>query len=104
MAKTVVGLMETVDDAKSVVRELVGSGIQRGDIGFMANRKQSIPSSADLNESEGSSGNAAHYYAEAVRRAGILVTVAAQSDAQADIAAGILRLNGALDIGQRATD
>jgi hypothetical protein len=179
MAKTVVGLTDNVDDAQNVVRELVGSGIERGDIGFMANQKHSIPGSADLNESEGSKGNnagndaasgalagagtgaalgglaglllaaaplaipgigpiiaagpiaaalagagigavtggvigsltdlgvpeqEAHYYAEAVRRGGILVTVAAESDAQADIAAGIMRENGAVDIDQRAAE
>jgi len=91
MAKTVVGLMDNIDEAQSVVRELVGSGIDRGDIGF-ANQKDAIPSSADLNESEGSAGN----------DGAILVAVAAESDAQADKAAGIMRLHGARDIGQRA--
>ena len=91
MAKTVVGLMDNIDEAQSVVRELVGSGIDRGDIGF-ANQKDAIPSSADLNESEGSTGN----------DGAILVAVAAESDAQADKAAGIMRLHGARDIGQRA--
>jgi hypothetical protein len=97
MAKTVVGLMENVDDAQSVLRELVGSGIEREDIGFMANQEHSIPGSADLNESEGSTGN----NAGAVGRGGILVTVAAQDDARADLAAGIMREHGAVDIGQR---
>jgi len=92
MAKTVVGLMDNIDEAQSVVRELVGSGIDRGDIGFIANQKDAIPSSADLNESEGSAGN----------DGAILVAVAAESDAQADKAAGIMRLHGARDIGQRA--
>jgi len=175
MAKTVIGLMENLDEAQSVVRELVGSGIERADIGFMANQKQAIPSSAELNESEGSTGGdaasgalagagagaalgglaglllaaaplaipgvgpiiaagpiaaaltgagigavaggliggltnlgvpeeQAHYYAEGVRRGGILVTVAAESDAQADKAAGIMRQHGAVDIDQRATE
>lgn len=118
MAKTVVGLMENIDEAQNVVRELVGSGIDRADIGFMANRKQAIPSSAGLNESEGSTGNdaaggligeltnlseEAHYY-EGVRRGGILVTVAAESDAQADKVTGIMRQHGAVDIDQRATE
>jgi hypothetical protein len=83
--------MDNIDEAQSVVRELVGSGIDRGDIGF-ANQKDAIPSSADLNESEGSAGN----------DGAILVAVAAESDAQADKAAGIMRLHGARDIGQRA--
>jgi hypothetical protein len=156
------------------VRGLVASGIERSDIGFMANQKQEIPSSAGLNESEGSRSDAgtgalagagagaafgglaglllsvaplaipgigpiiaagpiaaaltgagigavaggliggltnlgvpeeeAHYYAEGVRRGGILVTVAAESDTQADKAAGIMRQHGAVDIDQRATE
>lgn len=35
MAKTVVGLMNTAEEAQSVVRELVESGFERGDIGMM---------------------------------------------------------------------
>jgi hypothetical protein len=172
MAKTVVGLMDNIDEAQSVVRDLVASGIDRGDIGFMANQKQAVPSSAQLNESEGSNAASgalagagagaalgglagvllsvaplaipgigpiiaagpiaaaltgagigavaggliggltnlgvpeeeAHYYAEGVRRGGILVTVAAESDAQADKAATIMRQHGAADIDQRATE
>jgi uncharacterized protein (TIGR02271 family) len=174
MAKTVVGLMDNLDEAQSLVRDLVASGIERGDIGFMANQKQAVPSSAELNESEGSHSDAgtgalagagagaalgglaglllsvaplaipgigpiiaagpiaaaltgagigavaggligglthlgvpeeeAHYYAEGVRRGGILVTVAADTDNQADKAAGIMRQHGAVDIDQRATE
>ena len=46
----------------------------------------------------------AHYYAEAVRRGGILVTVAADRKALADKAAEIMKLHGAIDIDQRATE
>ncbi|HEX2198363.1 MAG TPA: hypothetical protein VHG88_07065 [Burkholderiales bacterium] len=59
MAKTVVGMMDNLDEAQAVVRDLVSSGIRREDIGFMANEKQAIPSSAGLNESEGEAGDAA---------------------------------------------
>lgn len=172
MAKTVVGLMDNVGEAQDVVRDLVASGIDRGDIGFMANEKHAVPSSAALNESEGSQAASgalagagagaalgglgglllsvaplaipgigpiiaagpiaaalagagigavaggliggltnlgvpeeeAHYYAEGVRRGGILVTVAAETDTLADNAAEIMRRHGAVDIDQRATE
>jgi uncharacterized protein (TIGR02271 family) len=172
MAKTVIGLMDNLGEAQAVVRDLVDSGIEREDIGFMANEKHSVPSSAALNESEGShaasgalagagAGAAiggiaglalslaplaipgigpilaagpiaaaltgaglgavtggliggltnlgvpeeeAHYYAEGVRRGGILVTVAAESDAQAERAVHIMKRHGAADIDERATE
>jgi hypothetical protein len=46
--------MENLGDAQAAVRELADSGIPRDDIGFMANEKHAVPSSAALNESEGS--------------------------------------------------
>jgi hypothetical protein len=46
----------------------------------------------------------AHYYAEALRRGGILVTVAVDKTAQANLAVAILRRHGAVDIDQRATE
>jgi len=173
MAKTVLGLMDNIDEAQAVVRDLVSAGIRREDIGFMANEKQTIPSSAALNESEGEVGGAAggaltgagagaaigglgglllsvaplaipgigpiiaagpvaaalagagigavaggliggltnlgvpeedaHYYAEGVRRGGILVTVASGSEAQASQAVDIMKRHGAIDIDERAT-
>lgn len=172
MSKTVIGLMDNLGEAQSVVRDLVASGIDRDDIGFMANEKHAVPESAHLNESEGSraasgalagagTGAAlggitglalalaplaipgigpilaagpiaaaltgagigalaggliggltnlgvpeeeAHYYAEGVRRGGILVTVAAESERQAEDAAEIMRRHGAVDIDERATE
>lgn len=172
MAKTVVGMMENLDEAQAVVRDLVSAGIRREDIGFMANEKHSIPSSHGLNEAEGSNAASgalagagagaalgglgglllavaplaipgigpivaagpiaaaltgagigavaggliggltnlgvpeeeAHYYAEGVRRGGILVTVAAENDAQAGRAVDIMKRHGAVDIDERATE
>ena len=128
MAKTVIGLMDNLGDAQAVVRELVESGIAQDDIGFMANQKHQLPSTADLNESEGSGTLAgagtgalaggligsltnlgvpeeeAHYYAEAVRRGGIVITVAADKAAQAKVAVAIMRRHDAVDIDQRATE
>ena len=172
MAKTVVGMMENIDEAQAVVRDLVSAGIRREDIGFMANEKHAVPGSAALNESEGQSHAAsgalagagagaalgglgglllaaaplaipgigpiiaagpiaaaltgagigavaggliggltnlgvpeeeAHYYAEGVRRGGLLVTVAAEDEALAGKAVGIMRQHGAIDIDERAT-
>lgn len=88
MAKTVVGLMDDIGEAQIVARDLVDSGIDRNAIGFMANEGHSISGTAALNESEG--GDAAS--------GGILVAVAADSQAQANTAVGILMRHGALDI------
>jgi hypothetical protein len=172
MAKTVIGLMDNIREAQHVVKDLIARGIERDDIGFMANEKHTVPDSAHLNESEGSrtaSGafagagtgaavggiaglalslaplaipgigpilaagpiaaaltgagigavaggliggltnlgvpeDEAHYYAEGVRRGGILVTVAADTEAQADQAAEVMRSHGAIDIDERATE
>ena len=172
MAKTVVGMMENIDEAQAVVRDLVSAGIRREDIGFMANEKHTISSSHGLNESEGSNAASgalagagagaalgglgglllavaplaipgigpivaagpiaaalagagigavtggliggltnlgvpeeeAHYYAEGVRRGGILVTVAAETDAQAGRAVEMMKRHGAVDIDERATE
>src|SRR2546422_1714984 len=164
MAKTVIGLMDNLDEARAVVRDLVESGIPRDDIGFMANQKHELPGTARLNEGEGSVSGAlagagtgaalggaaglalalaplaipgigpilaagpiiaamagasigalaggviggltslgvpekeAHYYAEAVRRGGILVTVAADRKAQAELAVAGVERHGAVDI------
>lgn len=171
MAKTVIGLFSNLREAQSVVRDLVASGIEREDIGFMANEKQVVPSAADTSR-EGSdvasgalagagTGAAiggvaglalalaplaipgvgpivaagpiaaaltgagigavaggliggltklgvpeehAHYYAEGVRRGGILVTVAANDEREAEAAAAILRRHGAMDIDERAAE
>jgi hypothetical protein len=52
----------------------------------------------------GVSENDAHFYAEGVRRGGLLVTVRAQSPKQAARAAQILEENGAVDVQQRAAE
>jgi uncharacterized protein (TIGR02271 family) len=172
MSKTVIGLMDNIGEAQNVVKDLVASGIDRDDIGFMANQKSTVPDSAHLNESEGSraasgalagagTGAAiggvaglalalaplaipgigpivaagpiaaaltgaglgavtggligglarlgvpeeeAHYYAEGVRRGGILITVAADDDGEAETAVAIFERHGAVDIDERATE
>jgi hypothetical protein len=48
--------------------------------------------------------NDAHFYAEGVRRGGVLITVRAQSAEQASRAARILKENGAADVQQRSAE
>lgn len=171
MSMTVIGLFNNMGEAQSVVKDLVASGVERDDIGFMANEKQAAPSEAHA-EGQGSKAASgalagagtgaaiggvaglalalaplaipgvgpiiaagpiaaaltgagigavaggliggltrmgvpeedAHYYAEGVRRGGILVTVAADDEAEADEAVAILRRHGAVDIEERATE
>jgi uncharacterized protein (TIGR02271 family) len=171
MSKTVIGLFDNVGEAQNVVQDLVASGIERGDIGFMANEKQTTPGRANLEREGGDVASGAlagagtgaaiggvaglalalaplaipgigpivaagpiaaaltgaglgavtggliggltrlgvpdedaHYYAEGVRRGGILVTVAADDEREAQRAAEIFRRHGALDIDQRASE
>ena len=95
MAKTVVALIHDIDEAQSVVHDLVASGIQREDIGFRGN-EHAVPSTAALNESEGS--------VEEVSSDAIVVAVAAETDAQAQSAIQVMKRHGATDIDQRATE
>jgi len=171
MSKTVIGLLDNLGEAQDVVQDLVASGIERDDIGFMANEKQAAPTRTETTREGadvasgalagagtgaaigGVAGLAlalaplaipgigpivaagpiaaaltgagigavaggliggltrlgvpeedAHYYAEGVRRGGILVTVAADDEREAERAAEILRRHGAVDIDQRGTE
>jgi uncharacterized protein (TIGR02271 family) len=171
MSKTVIGLFNNLGEAQNVVKDLVASGIEREDIGFMANEKQVTPGRTDLEREGGDVASGAlagagtgaaiggvaglalalaplaipgigpivaagpiaaaltgaglgavtggliggltrlgvpdedaNYYAEGVRRGGILVTVAADDEREADAAAEILRRHGAVDIEERATE
>src|SRR5688500_7300625 len=171
MSKTVIGLFNNMGEAQNVVKDLVASGIERDDIGFMANEKQVTPGRTEHQREGGDVASGAlagagagaaiggiaglalslaplaipgigpilaagpiaaalagaglgavtggliggltqlgvpeeeaHYYAEGVRRGGILVTVAADSDAEADRAVHIMKRHGAADIDERATE
>ena len=95
MAKTVVALIHDIDEAQSVVHDLVASGIQREDIGFRGNEGHAVPSTAALNETEGSVEESSD---------GIVVAVAAETDAQAQSAIEVMKRHGATDIDQRATE
>jgi hypothetical protein len=96
MAKTVVALIHDLDEAQSVGHDLVASGIQREDIGFRGNEEHAVPSTAALNESEGS--------VEDVSSDGIVVAIAAETDAQAQSAIQVMKRHGATDIDERATE
>ena len=171
MSMTVIGLFSNIGEAQNVVRDLVASGVEREDIGFMANDKQVTPTEAhtDGEGSKAASGalagagtgaaiggvaglalalaplaipgigpilaagpiaaaltgagigavaggliggltrmgvpeEDAHYYAEGVKRGGILVTVAADDQREANEAADILKRHGAVDIEERGTE
>jgi hypothetical protein len=170
MPKTVIGLMDNIGAAQNVVKDLLASGIDRDDIGFMANEKHAGPARTETTDDSAAASGAlagagagaavggiaglalslatlaipgigpilaagpiaaaltgaglgavtggliggltnlgvpeaeAHYYAEAVRRGGILVSVAADSQAEADSAAEVMRRHGAVDIDERATE
>jgi hypothetical protein len=96
MANTVVALIHGIDEAQSVLHDLVASGIQREDIGFKGNEGHAVPSTAVLNESEGS--------VEDARSDDIVVAVAAETDAQAQGAIEVMQRHGATDIDRRATE
>jgi hypothetical protein len=87
MPKTVVGVMDTPENAQRVVQDLMACGIRRDDIGFRGSQEHPVPSSAALNESEGS-----------VESPGVVVAVAAESEAQAERAVDILQRHGAVDV------
>lgn len=90
MAKTVVGLIQDIDEAQGAMRDLVASGIRREDIGLRGNTRDAVPGSAALNESEGSAESD-----------GIVIAVAAASEAQASSALEILQCHGAVDLDWR---
>src|SRR3982751_6408840 len=129
MAKTVVALMETPQEAENVVRDLTSTcGCQRSDIGLVAGAAAlTIPgigpfiaagpiaaalAGAGIGAAAGGAIGAlvhlgvpeeeAHYYAEGVRRGGTLITVNASTDEMATCAAMVMKNHGAADIEQRA--
>ena len=87
MPKTVMGVMDTPEQAQRVVQDLVACGIPREGIGFRGNQEHAVPSSAALNESEGS-----------LESRGVVVAVATESEAEAKGAVDILQRHGAEDI------
>lgn len=128
--KTIVGLMDSHQQARSAIFDLINSGFQRDAINIMANDTErhgfmsQTTGSSDARfsgtsaQTTGSDFNVlpigtqsltgmgvdeddAEFYAEGVNRGGFLVTVSADGD-MAERAAEILRRNGAIDIDERA--
>ncbi len=56
MPKTVIGLMDNIGAAQSVVKDLLASGIDRDDIGFMANEKHAAPARTETTDDSAASG------------------------------------------------
>jgi hypothetical protein len=92
MAKTLIGLFDNLSAAQATLRELAGSGIAEQDIGFMADQRHEVPSTAHLNEAEGEGADDA---------LGIVITVAADQPGTTDRARAILERHGALAIDER---
>ena len=67
MSKTVIGLFNNMGEAQGVVKDLVASGIERDDIGFMANEKHVVPSGGDTSR-QGSDVAAGHACRRGYRR------------------------------------
>lgn len=122
--KTIVGLMNTREEARSAIGELLDSGFQRDAIKVMVNdteREQFLGEGEYAQGAAEESGarfgflsggttpltgmgvrqDDAEYYAEGVNRGGYLVTVSADDDS-ADEAAECLRRHGAIDMDERA--
>jgi uncharacterized protein (TIGR02271 family) len=121
--KTVVGLLNSRQEARTAIEELNNSGFQRDAINIMVNeneRQQFMGEGGGYSQVEGaetrfgflSGGTApltgmgvleqdAEFYNEGVNRGGYLVTVSCDDD-KADEASAILRRCGAVDIDERA--
>lgn len=121
--KTVIGLMDSKQEALKALQELSSNGFQRDAIQIMVNDKgkqelmserggYSLVEGAQTRHGFLSGGTDpliglgvleedAQFYAEAVNRGGYLLSVSANDD-KADEAAAILRRNGAIDIDERA--
>lgn len=123
MTKTVVGLMDTSQDAQNAIQELESNGFGRDSIRIMAEEAPSkgLRGKEELQKIEGTEsgigpvpGGAvgalkrhgmpeqdARNYAEGVQRGGILITVRCD-DEDAERVAAILSRNGAIDMDERS--
>jgi uncharacterized protein (TIGR02271 family) len=117
MSKTIVGLFDSYHEAQRAVVELIESGIRREDVG-VTSREYTNYEGADSYREEsyrddegfgdkisnffsnlfGDNREYASHYSEAVTRGGAVVTVDAETDAEADRAEAILnRFGGEVD-------
>jgi uncharacterized protein (TIGR02271 family) len=123
MTSTVVGLLDRRSEAEEVVDDLVLEGFEAKDIHIVASdhdfaAEASAPGKEresgfhslmvklgfleDQRKELGLPPEDADYYAEGVRRGGVLVTVDAMTSEAADRAAEILEEHGAVDIEERS--
>jgi hypothetical protein len=121
---TVVAVFENYAEAQSAVDELANSGIARNRIDMTRNTPEhaAVSSAASRRDDAANDEGLAErignffgrlfgderdrddvaYYSEAVRRGAAVVTVDADSAAEADRAADILHARGAIDVDERA--
>jgi uncharacterized protein (TIGR02271 family) len=97
MAKTVIGLFDDSRQAQQVVQALVDEGFRREDIRTLTRPEEA---SAGTLSAEGVPETEAHYYAEGLRRGGVVVLVDA-ADEQADRAVAIMEHPPAVAIMER---
>jgi uncharacterized protein (TIGR02271 family) len=108
MAKTVVGLFEDSRAAQRAVVELIDGGIKREDIGVTSNDYMSVDRSDAGMRDEGigdkisnffgslfGDDEDARYYSDSVQRGDVVVTVDAETDADADRAVAVFDRFGA---------
>lgn len=101
--KTVVGLVANYQKAKSLVRELADVGFRGEEINVISKPAEDEDIEEDVYQTiEEFFGSEEYpeikgYYAEGVQKGGVLVSVFAE-DKEADRAAEIMILNGALDV------
>jgi uncharacterized protein (TIGR02271 family) len=116
MAKTVVGLFEDGREAQRAVVELIDGGIAREDIGVTSSDYTTGAAADDTGDRGQGLGDKisgffgslfgddedARYYSESVQRGGVVVTVDAETDADAERAVAVLNRFGA-DVDQHGT-
>ncbi|HEX8947320.1 MAG TPA: hypothetical protein VF790_00075, partial [Dissulfurispiraceae bacterium] len=114
--KTVIGLMDNYTQAEDLVKDLTNNGFRRDAINVVRSEEKAAAGAKAGAKKEGGffehikelftgvSGAPEEergYYAEGVRRGGILVSVVCD-DEKADLAADIMNKHGAIDIQKRA--
>lgn len=101
MARTIVGLYDTHAVAQQVVDELVDNDFSDSDI-EVTDQDTNHSTLMDNLTDGGVPQEDAEYYAEGVRRGGVLVIVSAADD-QAELAADVMRREDVVDIEARAS-
>lgn len=117
MAQTVIGMFDTATEAQRAVQELQNNGFTQSNIDISNQRTDAADTRAFdsyRNKDDDSIGGffrslfsdddeEANRYSEVARRSGSIVTVHAQTSAEAERAADILDNYGAVDVNERAS-